>query len=117
MPSPTNRWQEEMRELVGQSRVRIIGPVRQEILSGIRERKNFENLKERLSVFPDVVILTADYERAAELFNACRARGIQGSHTDFLICAISLHHDWEIFTTDSDFLRYARIIGVKLYRM
>ncbi len=117
MKTATNRWQEEMRELVSQSRIRIIGPIRQEVLSGIRERKHFDILKERLSVFPDAAILTSDYERAAEFFNTCRAKGIQGSHTDFLICALALHHDWEIFTTDSDFQSFARIIGVKLYRI
>ncbi len=111
------RWKEEMKELVRQSRVRMIGPIRQEILSGIRERKEFELLRERLSAFPDVEIVTTDYERAAELFNACRARGVQGSHTDFLICAVALHHDWEIFTNDSDFRRYERIVSIKLYRM
>jgi len=39
-----------------------------------------------------------DYELAAELFNKCRAKGIQGSNTDFLICSIALKNDFYIYT-------------------
>ena len=104
-------------ELVNQSRVRIIGPIRQEILSGIRERHVFETLKQRLSVFPDESISTSDYERAAEFFNTCHTKEVQGSHIDFLICAVAQQRDWEVFTTDEDFKRYARFVDIKLYRM
>jgi len=33
--------------------------------------------------------LEADYARAAECFNACRARGVQGSNADVLLCAVA----------------------------
>jgi hypothetical protein len=57
--------------------VRIIGSVRQELLSGIKSERQFEELKYYLSAFPDLALDTADYEKAAEFFNLCRKNGIQ----------------------------------------
>jgi hypothetical protein len=67
----------------------IIGPVRQEILSGISDQKKFTTLRERLSIFEDFPITTHDYEVAAQFLNECRNHGIQGSYIDFLICAVA----------------------------
>ena len=57
-----------------------------------------------------------DYEQAAEFFNICRRNGIQGSNTDFLLCAISARHDLAIFTTDADFARFQQYLPVMLYQ-
>ena len=72
-------------------------------------------LSSRLQAFPDIPIETADYERAALCFNQCRARGIQGSNPDYLICALALRLDIPIFTVDRDFARYAHILNVRLH--
>ena len=45
----------------------IIGPIRQEILSGIRSKDQFNLLKEYLSSFPDHPIKKEDYELAAKI--------------------------------------------------
>ena len=50
----------EWSDLVRDGRVQVIGPIRQEILSGIRDRGQFEALQRRLSAFPDAQIKTAD---------------------------------------------------------
>ena len=42
----------------------------------------------------------ADYALAGQFFNTCRANGVQGSNTDFLICAASVNHDLPILTLD-----------------
>ena len=81
----------------------IIGPIRQELLSGISDRKTFNELKEKMGGFNDFPIETIDYELAAEYSNICRRNGIQGSNTDFLICAIAVRNNFEIFTLDDDF--------------
>ena len=44
------------------------------------EDKHIEELK-------DFAIETEDYELAGEYFNTARKSGIQGSNTDFLLCA------------------------------
>ena len=103
-----------LRQLVQQGRVAIIGPIRQELLSGIRTADSFERLQEQLRAFPDEPLETGDYERAAEHFNACRARGIHGSNTDFLICAVAGRRAMPILTTDADFDRFARVLPIQL---
>jgi predicted nucleic acid-binding protein len=45
----------------------------------------------------------------------CRKKGIQGSHIDFLICAVAELHEMSIFTLDKDFIRYATVLPIKLY--
>lgn len=101
--------------LIDESRVKIIGPIRQELLSGIRVKSQFEKLRLYLSAFPDMLLETADFEKAAELFNTCRRNGVQGSNTDFLICSVALRRDLEVFTSDDDFLGFRKHLPIKLY--
>jgi len=106
----------ELRELVREMRAEIIGPIRQEVLSGIRSLPTFEVLRDHLKVFRDIDILTEDYERAAAFYNICRAKGIQGSNTDFLICAVSERNGMPILTTDGDFDLYAQHLPITLHQ-
>ena len=107
---------EELKHLIAEGRAAIVGPIRQELLSGIRETASFEQLRDHLRAFPDEPVRAADYERAAEHFNACRTRGIQGSNTDFLLCAVAERHRMTILTTDDDFATYARVLPVVLHK-
>lgn len=106
---------QELRSLIDDGRVAMIGPIRQELLSGIRSAVSFAQLRHQLQGFADERLDTADYERAAEHFNLCRAKGVQGSNTDFLICAVAERRHLPIFTTDSDFVRFARLLPISLY--
>ena len=105
----------ELEELIKEVRVQIIGSIRQELLSGIKSDKQFEKLKLLLSAFPDLVLETKDFEKAAEFFNINRKKGIQGSYTDFLICAVAYHRNLTIFTCDKDFDNFQKNIPIKLY--
>lgn len=100
--------------LINNFRVQMIGPIRQETLSGIASADQFTKLKTRLAAFPDLHIDSQDYEQAATFFNLCRKNGIQGSHTDFLICALAVNYKMLIFTTDKDFHSYEKILPIKL---
>jgi len=106
-----------LRNLIHDGRARLIGPVRQELLSGIRQESTFINLRDHLQAFDEPTLEIADYEEAANAHNRCRSRGIAGSPTDFLICAVALRRDWQIFTVDRDFAFYSRIVRVKLYKL
>lgn len=106
----------ELEELILNMNVRIIGPIRQEILSGIRDHRQFESLRLRLRAFPDLDLEEEDYERAAEIFNQCRAMGIQGSNTDFLICAVAERRGLSVFTADQDFHSYQKCARFSLHR-
>ena len=102
-------------ELVREGRVEMMGVVRQELLSGIREEERFRKLRDSLRAFEDAALETQDYEEAARMHNTCRARGITGSAIDFLICAVAHRRNWQIFTTDRNFERYQRVLGIKLH--
>ena len=105
----------ELAELVREGRTAIIGPIRQELLSGVRKVQQFDLLREHLRSFPDLELTTNDFELAAEFFNRCRAKGIQGSNTDFLICAVASRRRHSVFTTDADFARFAKILPIVLH--
>ena len=94
----------------------LLGPVRQELLSGIRVKGQFELLRGHLRAFPDLELESRDYEEAAAAFHRCRGRGIQGSNTDFLICAAASRRNLAVYTTDRDFARYAKVLGLELYK-
>lgn len=105
----------ELARLIAEFEVAIIGPIRQELLSGIREEAQFLALQEKLRAFPDLPLYTSDFETAARFFNQCRAKGIQGSNTDFLLCAVGVSRGMSIFTTDKDFEAYKNVLGVDLH--
>ena len=110
------RLVEEWRVLVRDGRVAVIGPIRQEILSGVRVERDFGRLRERLADFEDIPILTADYEQAARFYNLCRAHGVTGGGVDLLICAVADRLGLPIFTTDPDFGDYSRHVPVKFHK-
>ena len=105
----------ELECLVRDSRVLMLGPIRQEILSGVRNKRQFDNLREHLKAFPDLHIDTEDYVTAASFFNLCRGKGVQGSNTDFLICAVAVKHGLSIYTTDGDFALFAAHLPIVLH--
>ncbi len=105
----------ELTELVTEGRARLIGLIRQEILSGIRNPAQFEKLRLMLRAFPDTVIDTSDYEGAALASNQCKTKGVTVSMVDALICVVAMNRGWTIFTTDTDFEHHARILSVKLH--
>jgi predicted nucleic acid-binding protein len=105
----------ELAELIREGRVVMLGPVRQELLSGIKQKAQFDMLREHLRAFPDLLLEMADYEDAASAFNRCRERGIQGSNTDFLICAAALRRELSVYTTDADLRHFARVLKLKLH--
>ena len=105
----------ELTNLIKEGRARIIGLVRQELLSGIKMSSQYEKLRAVLRSFPDEPVATADYEAAAKAGNDCRARGVAVSVSDMLVCAIALARDWSVFAADPDFKSYARILSLKLH--
>jgi len=102
-------------ELVREGRVQLLGSIRQEILSGIREDTQFQRVRKHLRFFEDVMLATEDYEEAARMSNRCKSSGIASTAADMLICAVSDRRRWQIFSTDQDFVRYGRVLDLHLY--
>jgi predicted nucleic acid-binding protein len=107
----------KLRDLISDGRVVLIGAVRQEILSGIKHQEQFEKLRDYLRAFPNLPLDAEDYELAADYCNICRRNGIQGANTDFLICAIASRRNYEIFTTDKDFINFGQYLPIILTKL
>lgn len=104
-----------LRSLIEEGRVAMIGPIRQELLSGLKSAESFERVRSHLHAFADEPLTTDDFEHAAEHYNTCRAKGVQGSNTDFLICAVAERRGLPILTTDLDFTRFAKVLPITLH--
>jgi predicted nucleic acid-binding protein len=105
---------QKLADLILSSLVVMIGPVRQELLSGISNEDTFFKLKAKLEPFDDLTITTRDYETAAQFYTICRKHGIQGSHINFLICAVAHNNNLLIYTTDQDFENFAQYLPMRL---
>jgi len=101
-------------ELIKQGRVCLTPSIRQELLSGIRDTNQFQLLRLRMRCFPHESLDIEDHELAAEYFNTCMKAGIQGSSTDFLICAFASRRNYQILTTDQDFKNFQKHIPISL---
>lgn len=99
-----------LRDAIQDGRVAIIGPVRQEALSGIKEPAQFNKLKTALQAYPDEPIPSADYEEAARLYNLCRSRGVECGAIDILLCAVASREHWSILTNDGGLKRCMEIL-------
>jgi len=106
----------KLKDLINDGRVSVIGPIRQELLSGISGTKQFHKLEKLLSSFEDITLKTEHFEKAAEFGNICRSNGIQRSTIDFLICAVAHLENLVIFTTDSDFENYKKYLPIELMK-
>src|SRR5213076_3276592 len=98
----------ELKKLLYHGQGVLPGVVRMEILSGLPIRADFLRIRAELRKWDDFPIEREDFEFAAESLTRCRFKGIQGSLTDFLLCALAERHDMPIFTTDKDFTHFAK---------
>jgi predicted nucleic acid-binding protein len=109
-----NREEQQMAasltEAIRDGRAVIIGPIRQEILSGIKEPAQFEKLRRALQSFPDESLTTSDHEEAARLFNLCRGNGVQCGPVDILLCAVAQQRRWTILTFDQGLKRCIEVV-------
>lgn len=105
----------ELEDLILGGRVAIIGPIRQELLSGIRTTEQFHRLRDYLLQFSDEVLHTADFIAAAELSNLCLAKGLTVAAVDSLIAAVTMSRRWSVFSTDADFESIARHTSLRVH--
>ena len=113
---PSDPLADEVARLVRADTVQLLGPIRQELLSGAQPSERFEQLKDYLRFYPNLRLDEEDDETAASYYNRLRQRGLQSTGTDLLICAVAVRHGLKIFTTDTDFAAYAIHIPIKLHR-
>lgn len=103
--------------LILDQRVVMLGPVKQEVLSGYSDKSRFDKLNTKLRYFGNTQVIDDDYVQAAKFSNTCRSKDVQGSHIDFLICAVAFRLKLEIFTTDNNFFYYKNHIPIQLFKI
>ena len=92
------------------------GIVLQELLSGIRDDREFNDLRERLqSSFTIIHATVADHVEAARLRNVCTAKGVNLSGVDCLIAAMAIAGGHELFAADDDFAQLAKHSKLRLF--
>ncbi|MCB9497037.1 MAG: PIN domain-containing protein [Fibrobacteria bacterium] len=104
-----DRLRSNLEMLMRENRILIIGPIRQEILTGIKDHGKYLLLKEYLRAYEDQPITTETYELAAQIANECAKTGIAMSSIDATIVAVIVSEGYEIYTYDQDFLRYRNV--------
>ena len=72
--------------------------------------------KRHLDYFPSLTPIDDDYIAAAKFYALCRSNGVQGSHIDLLICAVSVRVRSCIFTFDRDFEFYSQFLPIVIYK-
>ena len=97
-------------EAVNDGQVVIIGPIRQELLSGIKDPAQFDKLKRALDAFRDEPLDTLDYEEAARLYNVCRSRSVECGPVDILICAVAARRRWKVLANDASLNKCLEVV-------
>ena len=90
----------ELAQAIHDGRVAMLGLIRQELLSGIKEKAQFDKVKAALDPYLDESINTADHEYAARIYNECRIQGVEAGTVDLLICALAVCRGWEVLSSD-----------------
>ena len=114
--NPDIKITKRLKDFVTDGLVTIIGPIRQELLSGISSLKLFNSLNGYLSPFEDISLKSIHFVKAAEFSNTCRNQGIQGSTIDYLICSVAHLENLIIYTTDKDFENYKNFLPIKIIK-
>lgn len=98
--------------------IEVTGMILTEVLQGVRNDDEAATVASTMQAFPVVSDLDADdYRRAAAIFRACRARGVNlRSSIDCVIAQACLRHDLELLTRDHDFESIAGVVPLRLVR-
>lgn len=100
-------------EAIKDGRVAIIGSIRQEVLSGIKDLAQFEKLRSALAAFRDEQLTSRQFEHAARLFNFCRNHGVECGSTDILVCAVASEQKLAILANDSGIARCIEVLNAE----
>jgi predicted nucleic acid-binding protein len=108
--SEEQRLLAELAAAIQVSNAAIIGPVRQEVLSGIRDRAQFKKTQGLLEPFADETLIPEDFVEAARLFNLCRDHGVVCGAVDILICSVAARLGYGILTYGAGLSRCIEVL-------
>ena len=85
----------------------LLGPILQELLDGLRAKKQFDRLLSILEPVPLLTLHRTTFVLAAQIRYDCRTRGVQAGPVDFLISAACIESGFPLLTADNNFTRIA----------
>ena len=89
-----------------------------EVLQGIKDDKEYAEIKKSLLSFPVYSLKSINsYVAAADLYRKCRKKGLTIRNTvDLLIAQIALENDLILLHNDNDFESIASVCNIKIYK-
>jgi hypothetical protein len=103
----------QLTEAIEDGDIVMIGSIRQEVLSGIKEEAQFTKIEKLLAPFSDEELLMEDYVSAARLFSLCRKHGVECGPVDMLICAVAVRLPCLILTCDYGLIQCMEVLRTK----
>lgn len=95
---------EKLEFLIRESnQVCICGIILQEVFQGVKDKKDYVKVKERLTKLPFIKTDKNTYILAAEIYRDLRAKGITIPILDTTIAATAIQNKTPLFTTDQHF--------------
>lgn len=92
----------------------LTGIILQEILTGIKSQKIFDDINNHLRFFNFINPSNKDHILAAQLRNDLAKKGITVATIDVLIAQIAISHNLTLATFDSDFVKIAENSKLKI---
>jgi predicted nucleic acid-binding protein len=89
-----------------------------EVLQGIKDDKEYAEIRKSLLSFPVYSLKSIDsYVAAADLYRKCRKKGVTIKNTvDLLIAQIALENDLILLHNDNDFESIASASNIKIHK-
>ena len=106
---------QELRRELARGEVVTTGLVLQEILQGLAGPRNRGEIIGHFDALPMLAPDRHDHVEAAQLRNACRAKGVQIGTIDALLAQLCIQHTLMMLTTDRDFVRIAELFPLKVW--
>lgn len=90
-----------------------------ELLQGIKNDREYKTVRDSLATFPHLSLKgSPSYIQAAELYRACRKKGLTVRSTvDLLIAQAAIEHNAILLHNDRDFEAIATVSPLKLYML
>lgn len=99
-------------DLIRSSQAVACGVVLAELLAGVRNREDREQLQEALAGLDYLEMQEQTWRLAGELAAELRSKGRTVPMSDLVVAALAIEHGFSVLTLDSHF---RRIPGVRLY--
>jgi hypothetical protein len=101
-------------KIIDTEEVFVTGVIVQELLSCVKDRKLFDQIRDVITDVGYVEPAIEDYVAAAGMSTALQTKGVIATTIDLLIAAIAIRRGMPVLTSDKDFRHIADHTGLKL---